>query len=500
MQHSFAIFLKPRIIFQYSALQCSSEITQPRVPDSLRKNLLIGKQNVILPPIQNSLNLGRSLAESGISVTDFSNYYMIPNQDQSARNIVDISLKNLEELFQEVQLLKNDPSNKRISDGFYYFNCLFKISEILEQRVQSNLEPILLTSDPDRDLQYLQWLTYFMNGKFETSQRIFLDNADVLLPMILDDFYEFAKRRTHKNKTQSKRQSRIGVPKLFHVENINEFTENLIITIGKDDLTNQKILSLKALALWNSGHFSEGLSTIATVLNYLMKEFDQFEPRAELGKYSIAVLSMILKDISSKNLTPAIKFLDVVMDKCSLRIPLLPYVISLHYQTNEELREKVKEIFDRYPSINEFKHLKFEKAIMADDTISDESKAYFIQDMLRNIDSNLLNGNNETKDPKQQITTDVVDIKVCELLQANLNAEAFEYIGAEAKRGILPSLDVLNLVIENFKDSSDDLSRLRSKLPIGILWHTLLISILLFSNTTCSVTSQFTFFGTRNFP
>ena len=132
MQHSFAIFLKPRIkIFQYSALQCSSEITQPRVPDSLRKNLLIGKQNVILPPIQNSLNLGRSLAESGISVTDFSNYYMIPNQDQSARNIVDISLKNLEELFQEVQLLKNDPSNKRISDGFYYFNCLFKISEIL---------------------------------------------------------------------------------------------------------------------------------------------------------------------------------------------------------------------------------------------------------------------------------------------------------------------------------------------------------------------------------
>ena len=195
MQHSFAIFLKPRIkIFHYSALQCSSEITQPRVPDSLRKNLLIGKQNVILPPIQNSLNLGRSLAESGISVTDFSNYYMIPNQDQSARNIVDISLKNLEELFQEVQLLKNDPSNKRISDGFYYFNCLFKISEILEQRVQSNLEPILLTSDPDRDLQYLQWLTYFMNGKFETSQRIFLDNADVLLPMILDDFYEFAKR------------------------------------------------------------------------------------------------------------------------------------------------------------------------------------------------------------------------------------------------------------------------------------------------------------------
>ena len=99
-----------------------------------------------------------------------------------------------------------------------------------------------------------------MNGKFETSQRIFLDNADVLLPMILDDFYEFAKRRTHKNKTQSKRQSRIGVPKLFHVENINEFTENLIITIGKDDLTNQKILSLKALALWNSGHFSVKLN------------------------------------------------------------------------------------------------------------------------------------------------------------------------------------------------------------------------------------------------
>ena len=466
-QQSIAIFLKPRIkIFHYSALQCSSEITQPpKVPDSLRQNLLIGKQNAILPPIQNSLSLARSLAESGISVTDFSNYYMIPNPDQCARNIVDIPLKTLEELVQEVQLLKNDTSNKRITDGFYYFNCLFKISEMLEQRVQSNLEPIFLSSDPD--LQYLQWLTYFMNGKFETSQRIFLDNSDVLLPMILDDFYEFAKRRTHKNKTQSsRRQTRIGVPKLFHVGNINEFTENLIMTIGKDDLTNQKILSLKALALWNSGHFSEGLSTIATVLNYLMKEFDQFELRAELGKYSIAVLSMILRDISSKNLTPAIKFLDVVMDKCSLRIPLLPYVISLHYQTNEELQDKVKEIFDRYPSIKEFKHLKFEKAIMTD-TISEGSKAYFIQDMLRNIDSTLFNGNNETKDTKQRITADMVDIKVCELLQANLNSVAFEYIGTEAKRGILPSLDVLNLVIENFKDSSDDLSRLRSKLPIG---------------------------------
>ena len=197
-----------------------------------------------------------------------------------------------------------------------------------------------------------------------------------------------------------------------------------------------------------------------------MNEFNQFELRAELGKYSIAVLSMILRDISSKNLTPAIKFLDVVMDKCSLRIPLLPYVISLHYQTNEELQDKVEEIFDRYPSIKEFKHLKFEKAIMTD-TISEGSKAYFIQDMLRNIDSTLFNSNNETKDTKQRITADMVDIKVCELLQANLNSVAFEYIGTEAKRGILPSLDVLNLVIENFKDSSDDLSRLRSKLPIG---------------------------------
>ena len=477
-QHSIAIFLKPRIkIFHYSALQCSSEISQPKVPESLRQNLLIGQQNAsILPPIQNSLSLGRSLAESGISVTDFSNYYMIPNPpDQSARNIVEISLKTLEELVQEVEFLKNDKSNKRITDGFYYFNCLFKISEILEKRVQSNLEPIFLSS-ADPDLQYLQWLTYFMNGKFEISQRIFLDNnSDFLLPMLLDDFYEFAKRRTHKNKkTQSRRQSKIiGVPKLFHVENINEFTENLIMTIGKDDMTNQKILSLKALALWNCGHFSEGLSTIATVLTYLMKEFDQFELRAELGKYSIAVLSMILRDISSKNLTPAIKFLDVVMDKCSLRIPLVPYIISLHYQTNEELQDKVKEIFDRYPSIKEFKHLKFEKAIMTD-TISEASKAYFIQDMLRNIDSNLFTNNgknkNETKDTKQQITTDMVDIKVCELLQANLNDAAFEYIGAEAKRGILPSLDVLNLVIENFKNSSDDLSRLRSKLPIGTVF------------------------------
>ena len=160
------------------------------------------------------------------------------------------------------------------------------------------------------------------------------------------------------------------------------------------------------------------------------------------------------------------------MDKCSLRIPLLPYIISLHYQTNEELQDKVKEIFDRYPSIKEFKHLKFEKAIMTD-TISEASKAYFIQDMLRNIDSNLFTNDkntNETKDTKQQITNDLIDIKVCELLQANLNNVAFEYIGTEAKRGILPSLDVLNLVIENFKDSSDDLSRLRSKLPIGTVF------------------------------
>ena len=88
------------------------------------------------------------------------------------------------------------------------------------------------------------------------------------------------------------------------------------------------------MALWNAGLFSDSLATLATTFTFYLKHFHEEEICLQVGKHLISVFVVILKSIVEKDMKPAMKFLDVMMEKLSYKIPILPYIIgnySLHY-------------------------------------------------------------------------------------------------------------------------------------------------------------------------
>ena len=242
------------------------------------------------------------------------------------------------------------------------------------------------------------------------------------------------------------------VPKIFHPNNtkIENFTKNLMSNSGFiDQLTINKIMAYKALGLWNNTQYSEGLTHIAMVsnlgmqnfhlnftflkndisslmqvLDFMMKEFENAETRTDLGKHAILVFSIILKTIVSENLQPAVKFMDVLMDKISVKIPLVPYVISTIYQTNEIFKPKSQEISEMYPSIEKLQKYNGKKAKYANkfeiaitkDSDDDESKQFAIQNFLRTIDVSLFI---ENVSSHHKVLVNMLDITVCELMKGN---------------------------------------------------------------------------------
>ena len=113
-----------------------------------------------------------------------SSLTIFPN---TIKNMNDMSL---EQLAYEAYSMKLENDHK-LSDGMFYFNYVFRISELLEQRAKEDLEPMNFNNDPD--LVYLQWLSYFANGKTETTRTLFKAQQDWILPRLLEDLYEFAK-------------------------------------------------------------------------------------------------------------------------------------------------------------------------------------------------------------------------------------------------------------------------------------------------------------------
>ena len=126
------------------------------------------------------------------------------------------------------------------------------------------------------------------------------------------------------------------VPRIFDPGSIDHLCDKLIQENGDifGPIVIHQIQSYKSLALWNAGLFSDSLATLATTFTFYLKHFHEEEICLQVGKHLISVFVVILKSIVEKDMKPAMKFLDVMMEKLSYKIPILPYIIgnySLHY-------------------------------------------------------------------------------------------------------------------------------------------------------------------------
>ena len=178
------------------------------------------------------------------------------------------------------------------------------------------------------------------------------------------------------------------VPRIFDPGSIDHLCDKLIQENGDilGPIVIHQIQSYKSLALWNAGLFSDSLATLATTFTFYLKHFHEEEICLQVGKHLISVFVVILRSIVEKDMKPAMKFLDIMMEKLSYKIPILPYIIATSYSINEENSSIVKEINDKYPSLEHLKqHSKFESVIKKAD-MTEESKQFFIMDFLLTLD------------------------------------------------------------------------------------------------------------------
>ena len=93
-------------------------------------------------------------------------------------------------------VLKNildDPEKYlNLSGGILNFHSHYKLAEIFEYNAKSNVSPSINLQDFP-NLIYMQWLTYFLNGKYEDSKSILVDNASLICDLLIQDLRGYAK-------------------------------------------------------------------------------------------------------------------------------------------------------------------------------------------------------------------------------------------------------------------------------------------------------------------
>ena len=79
-----------------------------------------------------------------------------------------------------------------LSGGILNFHSHYKLAEIFETNAKSNIAPSTNLQDFP-NLLYMQWLTYFLNGKYEDSKSMLVNNEALICDLLIQDLRGYAK-------------------------------------------------------------------------------------------------------------------------------------------------------------------------------------------------------------------------------------------------------------------------------------------------------------------
>ena len=79
-----------------------------------------------------------------------------------------------------------------LSGGILNFHSHYKLAEIFETNAKSNFAPSTNLQDFP-NLLYMQWLTYFLNGKYEDSKSMLVNNEALICDLLIQDLRGYAK-------------------------------------------------------------------------------------------------------------------------------------------------------------------------------------------------------------------------------------------------------------------------------------------------------------------
>lgn len=432
------MMLRSRIISRY----CSSAVqeSKPRqIPQRLQKKLVREvKRKKSFPSVESSLSLARNLAQIQVTVDHFSKI-LLSNYGTSTSQYVSIKKlekDNIDELLILYNTLKKDTSKEiQTSTGILYFKCLHRLLEEIESRAKKNLPPM---DFQDPDLIYGQWLAYYLQEKDEHASKLMTQNIDPISSKLILDLKSYASE--YSNKTVALPAT---IPRIFNPGDIS-FCDKLLQEEKFTPSTIYQILNMKSAALWNAGNYSTSLENFTSVLQYLMENLED----VELGKYAISSLVTMLSTICEHNMKPAVKYLEVILEKIDQSVPIVPYVMVIMMEQDKYFDDKSKEILAKYPTISKLRDDKFEKCIKGfsnSPTTTSETK---IEKFLSSIDLNAFKSSfeeeeiiNEKVEMSPQLLQDTIDLTVLEMVKAEQLEDAIEFIQQES---VAPTKEVIS--------------------------------------------------------
>ena len=238
-----------------------------------------------------------------------------------------------------------------------------------------------------------------MHNEIKMSHDMLKENLDVICDQLILDLEEYAKEYSKSKKDPVKDQVKkaglqtTSVPKIFDPGNVEEFCTRLIDTNEYIfyEKTVYQILTHKSAALWNSGNYSKSLKNIGDILEFFTNNLEDEEIRVELGKHVVLVLSDILTMICENKMEPAVEYLDVILQRINNKVPIIPYLMSLHYGKTSELETKSLEIFKNHPKIAQLEDEKVDKSL-TNKASARVNSMYFVSEMLKKIDLEQFSG------------------------------------------------------------------------------------------------------------
>ena len=169
------------------------------------------------------------------------------------------------------------------------------------------------------------------------------------------------------------------------------------------------------------------------------------EIRVNLGKHVILVLSDLLSMICENNMEPAVQYLDVILKRINNKVPIIPYVMLIHYRQTSELQMKSEEISKNYPKIIQLKNPQVEKLLI--EKHSDElEKIFCVTKLLQEVELEQFSDSEDQIEISPEVMQHMTDITILEFLQAERFAEAVSVIKRD---GLLPTMNIFEMLVEN---------------------------------------------------
>jgi len=274
-----------------------------------------------------------------------------------------------------------------------------------------------------------------------------------------------------------------GMPGVFVLGDVESFTAKLMDTLERyrlDEVTLSKIVAYKSLALWNAGHCSKSLASLAAAMETWMKTLHDEVSRKELGAAVLLCFSDMLRESPGTNvdLSSAHDFLEIVCDKLSKTYgnDLVPYIYWVLLGCGEGNCDRAAKVLSRYPGVERLRDERVEKHLTKNSSVS--AKLHFFGEYLFNIDLHAIQSRTEIGDvnsaSKENVSAteseravmdeetkqELLDIRVLEMVQSGASAEDL-LASVDNGSGVCPTDDVLIAVAKKLISDGSGLTELK---------------------------------------